>query len=62
MKFKTHTGGLKEFGYAKPKRDPEFEERIDAAFEKARKRKLRNKRILILITVVIILGGYFLLR
>ena len=40
---KLDTGGLKEFGYAKPSYDLEFNDNIDAAFEKAKKRKKRER-------------------
>ena len=57
--MKTHTGGLKEIGYAEPEHDPEFDNRIDIAFEEARKRKKRN-RIIIAGGLIIMLGIYLL--
>jgi len=55
--MKTHTGGLKEIGYAEPGHDPEFDERIDKAYEESRKRRKRN-RIIIAVGLIILLGVY----
>lgn len=54
--MKTHTGGLKEIGYAKPSPDPEFDARIEKAYEDARKRNIRNNKIIIGIVLAIIIG------
>jgi len=64
MPSKLNTGGLKEIGYAKPSKDPEFDERIDTAFENAQKRKKRNRIIGFLIFIAILLGTgiYFWLK
>jgi len=57
--MKTNTGGLKEFESVEPEYDPEFSDRIDKAYEEARKRKKRN-RIIIAVGLIIMLGVYLL--
>ena len=59
MALRVNTGGLKEIGTAEPEHDPEFSDRIDKAFEKARKRKKRN-RIIIAVVLIVMLGVYLL--
>jgi len=60
MRITTHTGGQKEFGYAKPSEDPEFDERISKAYEKARKRKKIEGRGMLILALLIL--GVILLK